>query len=109
MNANTPCISQTYTLDPTGKLSDLHFMVLAYYSEEDTYALIGDKFNCSGKWTEKKIEKIYTILKVQSRQGAVDKAWKDKIFNDANRHEDAEWRKRRFRFEGKRFYEIVEV
>ena len=72
-------------LDETGLLDNRQFKVLLYWAEgELSKEQIGDKFSLSEGWAGKQLEKIYKLLKVRTRHGAVHKAWKMKIFTDEN-------------------------
>lgn len=72
-------------LDKTGLFENRQFNVLLYWAEgELTKVQIGDKFGLSEGWANKELRKIYKLLGVRTRQGAVMKAWKLKIFTVEN-------------------------
>ena len=71
--------------DKTGLFDNRRFKVLLYWADgELSKAQIADKFGLSEGWAGKEIEKIYKLLKVRTRHGAVMKALKKKIFTDDN-------------------------
>jgi hypothetical protein len=103
-NQITNDLSQSYTLDATGLLHDLFFIVLSLYADDKTDAQVSEVFGLSDKWAWKWRDRVIEHLGKYTLWGAVEEARSRKIFTDANRAPDADWRKMKFYYYAKKFY-----
>ena len=85
-------IPDTFTLDKTGTLCDVEFVILALIATGKTRPALTDDFRFGEEWISDNIRAIFSKLKAHCIETAIDRAWELHIFTHDNRFINPVWK-----------------